>query len=512
MIKEVKQKGKKIFKNNFWKVVAVCFIVTIMTGGTTIYLVRNEYSSNIKDSVNQSNILDSKSNSQIIDDFAKSVDKTKDKVDDYLNKTTKGVIATFVNNINSSNSIIFGTLNAVNELVFKNKVTSGIIIFIGVIIRFLYWFFVSNIINVGKSRFFLENRKYKKTKIKRILFAYQDKKYKNIAKVMFKKYLYEFLWSFTIVGGIIKHYSYYFVSYIISENPDMKSGDVIRLSKNMTKGYKWKMFLLDLSFIPYYILGIVTFNIFNLLVTNPYRECTYTELYMNVRKKYIANKTMGYEYLYEDLDGPILDTEYPYDIKKEKKKIDEIKYDFYDLLLLFFAFAFIGYLWEVLLHLFSDGTFVNRGSLYGPWLPIYGGGGVLTLVLLNKYRDNPTFVFFVSVVMCGIVEYFSSLFMEIAFNMRWWDYTGYFFNINGRVCLEGLLFFGFGCTVGIYIVSPFLLNIFHKLNKAYIKFLAIMLSILILIDLGFYIIIGPNNGNGITSYEAEVNIKNDKLL
>ena len=194
---------------------------------------------------------------------------------------------------------------------------------------------------------------------------------------------------------------------------------------------------------------------------------------------------------------------------------EKIKYNIWELILLFFAFAFIGYLWEVILHLFSDGVFVNRGSLYGPWLPIYGCGGVLTLVLLNKYRDNPTLVFFASVILCGIVEYFSSLFMELAFNTRWWDYTGYFFNINGRVCLEGLLFFGFGCTVSIYIVTPLLLDLFHKLDKNYVKFLTIMLSVLFLTDFVFYLTIGPNKGNGITSYDGytdTINVKFDKLL
>lgn len=456
MIKEVRNKGKRIYKSNFWKVVAVCFITAIMTGGSTIYLIRNEYNSNNSNLIHQSGILDNKSNSQIVRDFIKSAYKTKDKVDTYLNKTTKGIIATFVNNIHSSNSFVFGVLNAVNELVFKNKVTSGIIIFIGVLVRFLYWLFGSNVIKVGKTRFFLENRKYKKTRMKRLLFAYQDKKYKNIAKVMFKKCLYEFLWSFTIIGGIIKHYSYYFVPYIISENPDMKSDDVIRLSKNMTKDYRWKMFLLDLSFVPYYIFGICTFNIFNLLVTNPYKECSYTELYMNIRKNYITSKMLGYECLKEDLDGPQLNEEYPYDTKREKKKIEKIKYNIWELILVFFA----------------------------------------------------------SVILCGIVEYFSSLFMELAFNTRWWDYTGYFFNINGRVCLEGLLFFGFGCTASIYIVTPLLLDLFHKLDKNYVKFLTIILSILFLTDFVFYLTIGPNKGNGITSYDGytdTINVKFDKL-
>ena len=121
---------------------------------------------------------------------------------------------------------------------------------------------------------------------------------------------------------------------------------------------------------------------------------------------------------------------------------------------------------------------------------------------------------FASVILCGIVEYFSSLFMELAFNTRWWDYTGYFFNINGRVCLEGLLFFGFGCTASIYIVTPLLLDLFHKLDKNYVKFLTIILSILFLTDFVFYLTIGPNKGNGITSYDGytdTINVKFDKL-
>lgn len=92
MIKEVRNKGKRIYKSNFWKVVAVCFITAIMTGGSTIYLIRNEYNSNNSNLIHQSGILDNKSNSQIVRDFIKSAYKTKDKVDTYLNGTTKGIM------------------------------------------------------------------------------------------------------------------------------------------------------------------------------------------------------------------------------------------------------------------------------------------------------------------------------------------------------------------------------------------------------------------------------------
>lgn len=254
MIREVKEKGKKSFKTSFWKVVAVCFIVTFLTGGTTIYLVRNEYN-NIDTKYEVSNTFTGKSNFEIINDFIASSKVLGSKIDNYMNGATRGVLATFSNNISKSNSFLFGVLNGLNQLLFKNKVANSIVIFIGSIISLIYFIFISNVIKVGKCRFLLENRCYKKTKIDRLLFSYKDKKYKNVALVMFKKSLYTFLWSLTIIGGIIKHYSYMFIPYILAENPDIKSKDAFMLSKNMTNGYKWKMFLLDLSFILYDLWG-----------------------------------------------------------------------------------------------------------------------------------------------------------------------------------------------------------------------------------------------------------------
>ena len=69
--------------------------------------------------------------------------------------------------------------------------------------------------------------------------------------------------------------------------------------------------------------------------------------------------------------------------------------------------------------------------------------------------------------------------------------------------------------MSIYIVTPLLLDLFHKLDKNYVKFLTIMLSILFLTDFVFYLTIGPNKGNGITSYNSYAyitNVKFDKLL
>ena len=72
----------------------------------------------------------------------------------------------------------------------------------------------------------------------------------------------------------------------------------------------------------------------------------------------------------------------------------------------------IGWLYEVGIFLVEDHIFVNRGVLYGPWLPIYGSGGVAILVLLKKYRDKPIVLFFATMLLCGLIEYVGGWFLE----------------------------------------------------------------------------------------------------
>lgn len=102
-------------------------------------------------------------------------------------------------------------------------------------------------------------------------------------------------------------------------------------------------------------------------------------------------------------------------------------YSLVNLVMMFFIFCFVGWVWEVSLAFISEGTFVNRGTLHGPWLPIYGTGGVIILILLKKLRKKPLFEFLAAMVLCGGLEYFSSWYLEKTHGgQRWWDYTGYF--------------------------------------------------------------------------------------
>ena len=94
-------------------------------------------------------------------------------------------------------------------------------------------------------------------------------------------------------------------------------------------------------------------------------------------------------------------------------------YSISSLTFLFFSFSTAGWLWEVFLHIIIDGRFINRGVLFGPWLPIYGCGSLLILLALKRWRDQPFSTLGLTILLCGCLEYFSGLFLETFFHARW---------------------------------------------------------------------------------------------
>ena len=194
--------------------------------------------------------------------------------------------------------------------------------------------------------------------------------------------------------------------------------------------------------------------------------------------------------------------------KHQRQKMDTInymrRYSVWSLIAMFFIFAIIGWVWEVVLHIIVDGEFVKRGVLQGPWLPIYGYGGILILTVLNKFRAKPLTQFIAIIILCGTIEYFTSVYLETIYHgQRWWDYSGYFLNLHGRICAEGLLVFGLGGIAIVYIAAPLLDNIIKKIDHKKLVTVCCILVILFAID-NIYSRKVPNTGRGITDYQAAV--------
>ena len=151
-------------------------------------------------------------------------------------------------------------------------------------------------------------------------------------------------------------------------------------------------------------------------------------------------------------------------------------------IMLFFIYSLAGWLIEMIPATIREKKFVDRGFLVGPYCPIYGCGVILITLLLQKYADDVVVTFFLSVIICGTLEYLTSYIMEKIFKARWWDYSNNKFNINGRICLETLVPFGIGGVLVLFVFNPFLEKIINLIPGLALHIVTGVLCVLFLID------------------------------
>lgn len=118
-------------------------------------------------------------------------------------------------------------------------------------------------------------------------------------------------------------------------------------------------------------------------------------------------------------------------------------------------YSFFGWIYESILCSITSGSLVNRGFLNGPVCPVYGFGALVVILAFWWEPDIRVWnLFFSSMVLTCTLEYLTSWAMEKLFHARWWDYSQYRFNINGRVCLLGAVAFGAFSVLLIKVVHP----------------------------------------------------------
>lgn len=156
--------------------------------------------------------------------------------------------------------------------------------------------------------------------------------------------------------------------------------------------------------------------------------------------------------------------------------------DFRVYFILFLMYSFLGWLMEVLWALYLERKLVDRGFLVGPICPIYGSGCILIILLLSRFIDMPVLLFVMTILLCTVLEYFTSYFMEKIFHARWWDYSKRKFNLNGRVCLETMIPFGILGTLIVYLVNPFFMDVLLKIPSSVLTGITIFLLVLFVID------------------------------
>ena len=172
-------------------------------------------------------------------------------------------------------------------------------------------------------------------------------------------------------------------------------------------------------------------------------------------------------------------------------------FDFY--VLLFFLLSMFGWLWEGAIYLITSQSFVNRGVYYGPYLPIYGVGGIFLWFLLGRLSKNPVLTFFLSMLISAVLEYTVSFCLEKMWGVRWWDYSGWILNINGRICLVSVTAFGLGGMALNCFLLPYYMRLYHKLSRRWRIVLSALFLAVFILD-ATYCAVRPHMGDNV-SYE-----------
>ena len=252
---ELKEKGKINFKKFYWKSVVVSLICALLSGGMNSQVTKKigeSYNPPTNGSYYYEYHIDDESFNQdeILNEIGNSVEK-------FINS---GIVLTVA---------LIGVLFAS----------------IGFIIKLL----IIYPIQIGKNNYFVGIREEEKT-LESLIFNYKSGKLKNTIFTMFMKGLFQILWALLlIIPGIIKSYEYRMIPYILSENPEISRQRAFELSKHMMKGNKWRTFVLDLSFIGWYLLSALTIGILAVFYVNPYVESTNAELYAYLKDEVLKN-------------------------------------------------------------------------------------------------------------------------------------------------------------------------------------------------------------------------------
>lgn len=154
---------------------------------------------------------------------------------------------------------------------------------------------------------------------------------------------------------------------------------------------------------------------------------------------------------------------------------------------LFYLFLFgsmLGTLFETIWALFAEGHFeVRVGMVYGPFIPVYGGGACfLTAVLYKLYKLSDTLIFVISAVVGAGFEYFCSWFQETLFGTVSWDYSNTAFNLDGRTNLMYALIWGFLGLVWVRYLYPWASMLIEKIPKRAGSIITTFLIVFMLIN------------------------------
>lgn len=180
-----------------------------------------------------------------------------------------------------------------------------------------------------------------------------------------------------------------------------------------------------------------------------------------------------------------------------KKVLKKIKNN----MVYFICFSFIGWIYEVAIFLIEDHIFVNRGVLFGPWLPVYGCGGFIIYCLFNRLKNKsvrickinirPLLLFTYITIVSATVELLTTYIIDFLKDdwTKLWYYGDRFMNFQGRIALVPSIKFGLIGVFAIYLILPLIDKLKNTKKKNIINITNIIILIF-MIDVIIHIFTG----------------------
>ncbi|MGN0382266.1 MAG: hypothetical protein ACI4EP_10370 [Suilimivivens sp.] len=151
-------------------------------------------------------------------------------------------------------------------------------------------------------------------------------------------------------------------------------------------------------------------------------------------------------------------------------------------LFFFYFYCFFGWVFESTYVSVKSRKFVNRGFMRGPFLPIYGSGAIMMLVVSMPFQDNLILTYLAGCVGATVLEFVTGTVMEALFKVRYWDYSNQKFNYKGHICLGSTLAWGFLTIFMTEFLHRGVEKLVFSIPDLIITILTIVLTIVILVD------------------------------
>ena len=159
-----------------------------------------------------------------------------------------------------------------------------------------------------------------------------------------------------------------------------------------------------------------------------------------------------------------------------------MQFHFNSWLVYFYFYCIFGWVFESTYVSLRTHKLTNRGFMKGPWLPLYGSGAILVLLVTLPYADHPVGVYFAGMIAATILEYITGVVMVKLFRVRYWDYSYKKIQFQGHICLSSSLAWGGLSLLMVYVIHPPIVKFIAMWNENVVNILTFIVTICMAYD------------------------------